>query len=143
MFPEKNPYPLLAYNYKVSVGSQTLSFSEVSGLSVSYEKVVYKDGLSYRTGPAIVRAQKNLPTVVLKRGVSANRRELFTWLQENVSRDVLVDLCDEAGVPVVRWVLIQALPLKLDAPSFSAAGNEVAIEQLELIVRDLKMEYLN
>jgi phage tail-like protein len=133
---------LPAYNYKVSIGSQTMSFSEVSGLNISYDKVVYKDGLSYLTGPTTIRAQKNQVTVNLKRGMTANRRELYAWLQDKSLKDVFIDLCDEYGLPVIRWRLSKAMPLKIDAPSFNASGNDIAIENLELIVRDLNIEYL-
>ncbi len=135
-------YPLPAYNYKVSIGSQTLSFSEVSGLSINYEKVIYKDGLSHLFGPTIIRAQKNQPTVTLKRGITANRKELYAWLQDKSFKDIFIDLCNEKGIAVIRWRLDKAMPLKMDAPSFSASGNEIAIESIELIAHDLNIEYL-
>ena len=40
----KATYPLPSYNYRVTVGSDVLSFSEVSGLSVEHEPVTYKHG---------------------------------------------------------------------------------------------------
>ena len=43
-------YPLAAYNYRVTVAGTTMSFSEVSGLAVEYEKVTYRHGLSFREG---------------------------------------------------------------------------------------------
>ncbi|GGH06764.1 phage tail protein [Mucilaginibacter phyllosphaerae] len=143
MSSAKTVYALPSYNYKVSVGAQTMSFSEVSGLSISYEKVVYKDGLSHLFGTTIVRAQKNQPVVTLKRGMAGNRRELYAWLQSKLYNDVFVDLCDENGLAVIRWKLSKALPLKIDAPGFNAQSNEIAIESIELIVQDLNIEYLS
>ena len=37
----KATYPLPVYNYRVSIGSLTLGVSEISGLSVAYEPVIY------------------------------------------------------------------------------------------------------
>ncbi|WPV01744.1 phage tail protein [Mucilaginibacter sp. cycad4] len=142
MISIKTGYLLPAYNYKVSIGTRTMSFSEVSGLNISYEKVVYKDGMSHLTGPTIIRAQKNQATISLKRGMTSHRKELNMWLQEKSLKDIFIDLCDEMGIPVIRWKLISAMPLKIDAPSFSASSNELAIEHMELIVRDLNIEYL-
>ena len=39
----KTAYPLPVYNYKVEIGSDTVAFSEVSGLNVSYETTTYKE----------------------------------------------------------------------------------------------------
>ena len=39
----KAAYPLPAYNYKVEIGSDTVAFSEVSGLSISHETTTYKE----------------------------------------------------------------------------------------------------
>jgi len=48
-------YPLVAYNYRVTLDGQTASFSEVTGLAVSYETTTYRHGLSFVEGePSIV-----------------------------------------------------------------------------------------
>jgi len=134
-------YPLPAYNYKVVVGSDTLSFSEVSGMDVGFEKVIYKHGFSYMMGSNIIRAQRNEATITLKRGVVAKRNDLNKWIQDKSIKDITIDLCDEQGNPVVRWKVNKAMPLKLSAPSFNAAGNEVAFESLELIAQEVNIEY--
>ena len=135
-------YPLPAYNYKVMIDTETLAFSEVSGLTVSYEKVVYKHGLSYLTGPAIIRAQPNDIMITLKRGVAAKRSYLYNWLAGKQVKDIFIDLCDEKGHAVVRWKVSKALPLKMESPSFSADGNNIALESLELIAQNISIEYL-
>ncbi|MBE7170248.1 MAG: phage tail protein [Williamsia sp.] len=134
-------YPLPAYSYKVTVGRDTLSFSEVSGLQVGYEKIVYKHGMSFLAGPNIIRAQQNDITLTLKRGVVAKRSVLFNWLEDKSKKDIMIDLCDEKGEAVVRWKVHMAMPLKMDAPSFNAANNELAFESLELIAQNLTVEY--
>lgn len=134
-------YPLPVYNYKVTVGNEVLSFSEVSGLNADYEKVIYKDGFSYINGPNIIRAQPKEISITMKRGIVSGKKELYQWLNDGSKKDITIDLCDPTGNALVRWKVRKALPLKLDAPAFNASSNEVAIEQLELVAQDLTIEY--
>ena len=39
----KAAYPLPVYNYRVELGSATVAFSEVSGLSISFDTTTYKE----------------------------------------------------------------------------------------------------
>lgn len=135
-------YPLPVYNYRVTIGSDTLSFSEVSGLTMEYEKVVYKNGLSFRSGPEVLRAQPKEVNITLKRGVVAKRNQLFEWFSKPEGKSISIDLCDETGTAVVRWKAVDAIPLKMDAPSFSASGTDVAVETIELIAHRLTLEHL-
>ena len=50
----KASYPLPAYNYRVTVESDEVSFSEISGLNVEYEPVTYKHGFSFVLGDKII-----------------------------------------------------------------------------------------
>ena len=135
-------YPLAAYNYRVIVdNSETLSFSEVSGLRIEHDHVLYRHGFSWLMGDHLIRAQRKPVNVTLKRGVAKQRKYLYDWLETSEKRHVRIELCDESGSVVVSWDISRALPLKLDAPTFSANTNEVAVESLELIAHDLKLSY--
>lgn len=138
----KTGYPLPSYNYKVILESDTLAFSEVSGLNIEYERVIYKHGFSYLMGSNIIRAQRNAITITLRRGVVAKRNQLYGWLTSNSVKDISIDLCDEIGNPVIRWKVSKAQPLKMEGPAFNANGNDVAIESVELIAQDIQIEYL-
>jgi len=142
--------PLPAYNYRVTIGDKSYGFSEVSGLSLAYEPVTYKHGLSFLTGEKIIPGMRQAVKLILKRGITQGEAGLFLadWLEAtyanpyvNHKRDILIDLCDEKGLPAVRWKVARALPVKLDAPTFTAIANEVAIESLELIAHEIKIEY--
>ncbi|MBL8473311.1 MAG: phage tail protein [Rhodocyclaceae bacterium] len=149
----KAEYPLPAYNYRVTIlndgKSETIGFSEVSGLSVAYDPVTYKDGFSFAMGYAIIPGMAKPVSVTLKRGLTRAGGYLQAWLEaashgkisDGVKRDVLIDLCDESGTPVIRWTVSAAMPVKLDAPSFNASGNEVAIASLELVAPKVKVEF--
>ena len=148
----KATYPLPAYNYRVTVmrdgASQVLSFSEVSGLSVEYEPVTYKHGLSFWMGVKIIPGMRQPTKLTLKRGVAKGSDFLYRWLDltytdpfKTAQRDILIDLCDESGGVVIRWTVHSALPVKLDGPTFDANTNEVAIETMELVAHDVQVDF--
>ncbi|MEM9214358.1 MAG: phage tail protein [Cyanobacteria bacterium P01_F01_bin.150] len=143
----KNTYPIPVFYYRVTIaGEDAIAFSEVSGLSISYETITYKDGMSYRDGSKHMPGMKGDVSVTLKKGIVRKDDYLFKWIssiQLNTveKRDMRVDLLDETGEAVVSWTITNAFPKKLDAPSFSATSNEVAIESLELMADSIKVDY--
>jgi phage tail-like protein len=163
----KAQYPLPAYNYRVTIltGSYTgagilsesgtvISCSEVSGLHMEIDTVTYKHGFSFITGFQVFPGQSKEVHLTIRKGVTANSRYFSDWMnlvypalvplsgRVLSQRDILVDLCDEAGQPVVRWVVLKAMPVKLEAPSFDANTNEVAFERLEFIAHQLKVSHV-
>ncbi len=137
----KNTYPLPIYNYKVDINGETLSFSEVSGLNITYETHTYKEskdgmGVSVMNMPI---ANWDPLTITLKKGyVKANSINVFyDWinsiqLNQVEKKDITISLCDETGAAVVTWKVMNAFPTKLDVPSFDANSKEVAVESMEL-----------
>jgi phage tail-like protein len=147
----KKAYPLPVYNYKVEIGGNTVAFSEVSGLSISYEKTTYKESPteSGAPGPRVMHmpAQRSASTVTLKKGVvlGASVTTLYGWIsgiQTNQveKKDIHIRLCDEKGDAVISWKVTNAFPTKLDAPAFSANSNEVAVESMELTADGISIE---
>lgn len=144
----KASYPLPVYNYRVTIGTTTMGFSEVSGLSVNYEPVTYKHGMSFAMGAKIIPGMRQPIQLSMKRGIVSQGKFLAAWFQDVYSdpfkpakKDIQVDLCDETGKAVVRWKIQGALPIKLEAPTFSADSNEVAIESVEFIAHDIQVDY--
>ncbi len=145
----KSTYPLPSYNYRVTVDADVLSFSEISGLSVEYESVTYKHGLSFVLVNKIIPGMRKPLQLTMKRGIVQSRDFLHSWIYSaytdpfftGTKRDIVIDLCDESGAVVVRWTVQGALPTKLDAPTFDANSNDVAIETMELVAHGLKVDY--
>ncbi len=136
-------YPLPVYNYRVEIGSDSVAFTEVSGLNIAYETSTYKESqtASGLPGPRvmIVPGQKSPTKVTLKKGVvrRASVAQLFGWIRtvqinQVEKKDVFIRLCDEKGEAVVSWKIANAFPTKLDAPTFDAKSNDAAIETMEL-----------
>lgn len=139
----RTDYPLPVYNYRVEIGSEAVSFSEVSGLTISYESTVYKESptASGAPGPRLMQmpAQVSPPTITLKKGLvrTTSIKYLYDWIKtvqinQIEKKDVFVRLCDEKGDAVISWKISNAFPTKLDAPSFDAKSNDAAIQTMEL-----------
>ncbi len=135
-------YPLPVYSFKVTVGGETLSFSEVTGLVAERETVTYRHGLSYAEGEALSVPQltKYVP-VTMKRGVVRGRADLYRWYGSAEPRPVDVALGDATGTPVVIWRLTRAVPIKLAIADFNASANEVSVETLEVMAAGISVEY--
>lgn len=147
----KTNYPLPAYNYRVEIAGKNYAFSDVSGLSVQIETTTYKQSPTEngKAGPVILHmpAQRQPATISLKRGLINNSdiRALYSWIsqtQVNVieKKDIFVRLLDEAGEPVLSWKVLNAFPKQLDAPTFTANSNEVAIESMTLMADAVVLE---
>ena len=140
----KTAYPLPVYNYRVEIGSDAVAFSEVSGLSISYETKTYKESPveSGAPGPRVMNMpmQGTPAKVTLKKGLvrGSSVSTFFNWINsiqinQVDKKDIYVRLCDEKGDAVISWKVINTFPTKLDAPTFDANSNDVAIESLELM----------
>ncbi len=142
-------YPLPVYNYKVEIDGTTVGFSEVSGLSVAYETTAYAESPVAGVGPRrmYMPGQSKPATITLKKGVVAGVSvpTLFAWINSTqlnriVKKDIYVRLCNENGDAVVSWRVMNAFPTKLDAPSFTASSNDVAVESIELMADRVTVE---
>ena len=147
----KNRYPLPVYNYKVEINGEIIAFSEVSGLSKSFETHTYKESKTDQpgAGPVIMYmpAQIQPINITLKKGYvrTKNLPVFYNWINATrinqiEKKDIKVRLTDEEGNAVVTWTVVNAFPTKLDAPTFDANSNDVAIESMELMADDLFME---
>ena len=151
----KTNYPLPVYNYKVDIvadsGTATVAFSEVSGLSLEYETITYKESQTETAlnGPNIMYMPTGIPQPVnisLKKGLvkAKSMPVLYNWIDSTElnrveKKDIVIKLCDEAGNVLVTWTVKDAFPTKIDAPSFDSNSYEAAIESMELMASRITM----
>lgn len=139
---QQSNYPLPVYNFKVTVAGTSMSFTEVSGLAIELETVSYRHGLSFWEGESVTKYRyPKYITVTLKKGTVRGITFLHEWINERASRNMEVSLCDEQGAPVISWNVGKALPVKLEAPSFDAASNEVSIESMEILAGSISITH--
>lgn len=129
--------PFRAYNFLVEIdGITRAGFRECSGLDTSQDPVDYREGgepLRMRKLPGMVK----FSNITLKRGIT-NDAELWDWRQKAIEGKVerkngSIILLDDTGDEQWRWNFKDGWPTKWTGPSFNATGNEVAIEQLEIV----------
>lgn len=144
----KTTYPIPSFHYIVNIdGMDPVAFSEISGLNIEVKPITYRDGLS------VVQGAKHMPglaepaKITLKKGIIKGDSQLYDWINSIrittvEKKNISASLMDEKGeAPVVTWKIKNAFPLKIDTSSFDATKNEVAIETLELMADDIKIEY--
>ena len=126
-------YPLVAYNYRVIVGSIAMRFTKVEGLVWERSAVTYRDGLSFLDGERIGTYYiDTYTTLTLSQGLVAADASLHDWLREGDARLLQVQLCQADGQPKIAWQANRAIPVKLTGANLDAQGNEVVVERLEL-----------
>lgn len=147
---QRTGYPLASYAYSVTVGSEPMSFSEVSGLVREHEVLTYRHGLSFWEGEQITkfRYDKYVP-LTLKKGLIAGAgcKAVYAWLDAVDKRPMRISLCDvhasnpsQSLVAVVTWRIQHALIVKLEAPSLQAQSNDAVIETLTLMASGISIE---
>ena len=52
---------------------------------------------------------------------------------------VTISLLDEAGYPTMVWTLANAWPTKITGTDLKSAGNEVAVESIEIVHEGLSI----
>lgn len=126
------------YNFLVEIdGIARAAFHEASGFESSIDVIEHREGgenITLRKLPGMVKYSN----ISLKWGTT-NDRDLYDWHMQWVKGDPdakrkngSVILLDRQGQEKVRWNFFNAWPSKWTGPSFSAEGNDVAIEALEL-----------
>ncbi|MDX1908554.1 MAG: phage tail protein [Bacteroidia bacterium] len=134
-------WPIAQFHFSVTIDGETISFQEVSGLDQEADVIDYRHGDSpdfftiKRQG--IVKTSR----LVLKKGIFDGDSRLLdifnkVYDKEFISdadgrMEILIELLDETGEPVMTWNVIKAIPVKIGGTTFNSTGNQVAIEQLE------------
>src|SRR5690606_37806807 len=142
-------YPMTTLHFEVKWGDSqnTMSFSEVSGLTMEAEVVEYRGGadlqLSTRKQPGL----KKFSNVTLKRGIAPAEagNGLFEWYNtiqagSVARRDVTVSLLNEERSPVMTWKIRDAWPVKIEGPGLKSTGTDVAIESIEFACEGIEIE---
>lgn len=134
--------PYRNFNFLVEIdGITQAGFSDVTGFDVTVEPIEYREG-GQVTSPRKLPGMAKYGNITLKRGLT-DSAELYEWFRD-VSTGVIerrsgsIILLDLEGQEKLRWNFFDAWPTKWDAPDFSAKGNEIAIETLELVVERLE-----
>ncbi len=134
-------YPLMAYNFRVTIDGQSMSFAEVAGLQREHQTLAYRHGLSHWEGARVVKFRNDkFVTVTMKRGTVPSGAFLYTWLESRALSSLSVSLCDRRGLPLVTWHIAKAIPVKLMGPELDAMSGAVAVDSLEVDAAGISIE---
>jgi phage tail-like protein len=140
--PRKDPYRQFRFRVEID-GITQAGFSECSFTDTTTDPVEYREG----DEPTTVRKLSGLTkygNITLKWGITDTmdiynwRRQIIDTGAEGARKNMSIILVDEAGSDKARWDITRAWPTKYDPPDFSAKGNEVAIETLEIVHEGFK-----
>jgi phage tail-like protein len=128
--------PYRNFNFLVEIdGITQAGFSDCSGFGANTDPIEYREGGENKTVRKLPGVTK-YPNITLKWGLT-DSRELYDWYRDVVNgkiqrRNGSIILIDLEGKEKVRWNFVNAWPTKWDSVDFTAKGNDIAIETLEL-----------
>jgi phage tail-like protein len=145
----ERPYP--GFNFLVDLGightdGPDAGFSEVVFPEFALDVIEYRNGNAKENGVIKLTGLERHGNVVLKRGVVGSLNLYQWWNQvrngdQNAMRTVVIQLQNEDHSAVVlTWKLLRARPVKLLYAGLKAAGQELAVEHLELVFERIEME---
>jgi phage tail-like protein len=145
MATDKRRDPLRGFNFEVDIeGIGVSSFSEVSGITGDGDAVDYREGTDAINNVRKLPGMRKFTMLVFKRGYIPDST-LWEWYAriyngQDDRRNGSVVLLNEQRKPIMRWHFENAWINKIEGPSLKAAGNEVAIESMELCHEGLSFE---
>jgi len=130
-----DPYRNFSFLVEID-GITQAGFSDCSGFGASTDPIEYREGGETKTVRKLPGLTK-YTNITLKWGLT-DSRELYSWYRDVVDGKIerksgSIILLDLEGNEKVRWNFFEAWPTKWDGPDFTAKGNDVAIETLELV----------
>jgi phage tail-like protein len=146
--PRENPYS--NFNFVVLLGdTEVAAFSEVSGLDSENTPIEYREGADSINSMRKLPGIEKYSNVSLKRGITGSLA-LWNWRKEvrdststiPPRKEVTILLLNEKhdrDKPAMTFKLRNAWPTKITGPSLNAKGNDIAIEQLDLVHERLEI----
>ena len=138
---QEAPFPSWHFIFEVD-GTQIGTFQECSGLSVDVDVEEVQEG-GENGFVHKLPGRMTWPNIVLKRGV-VKTDNLFTWLGESsgtgfagkgnklTRRTASVSLMTPDDVRFRQWDFVDAFAVKWSGPTFDAATQDYATEELEI-----------
>jgi phage tail-like protein len=139
----KDPFRNCRFRLEIQ-GIEQAGFTECTGLESTTDAVDYREG----TDPPLMRKLTGLTkhgTVTLKWGAT-DSDEIWKWRKQVVDgkskearRNASIVVLDEGGAEVIRWNLIDVWPNQYKVGDLNAKSNDVKINSLQLIYRDMDL----
>ncbi len=125
-------------NFSVLIAPMELkgNFSSVSGLGSQIEYDEYREGGNFSDTYYLPKGV-SYNNIVLQRG-TMKTEPLATWFSlvrsgVHTRLPMVITMMDAAGKPVKIWVVMDALPVKVEYSSMNALSDSVAITSIEFV----------
>lgn len=138
MSTNRDPYSLHRFWVEIH-GINEAIFTECSGLQAELEIEEWKEGGRIGYVHRLPGRVKTFQNLVLKRGITTP--ELWNWYERTASgrrggierQNMTITLLGGNDLPVIRWEIFEALPIKWTGPSFKSSSGEIAVETVEFL----------
>lgn len=135
--------PYRGYRFRVEIdGITQAGFSDATIPDSTTDTVDYREGTD-PTHSRKLATQTKYGNVTLKWGLT-DSMELYNWRKQVIEtgasgarKNLSLVLIDDEGSDKARWNIMDAWPTKYDSTDFTAKGNEVMIESLDLICEEV------
>jgi len=140
-------YPLPKFSFIVKIGSEQISFTEVSGLNIEVDVIEYRVGDDVEHSTIKMPGRPKYGNISMKRGTFKKKSIFYDWLLsgqsskvEDIKRDIVISLLDADNQPAVSWAVSGAFPIKIESTDLKADSSEISIESVELAIDKLVFE---
>lgn len=142
--PKRGDDPYKNFRFKVEIdGILKAGFREVTVPDSTQDVIEYREGTDSITARKMPGLNK-YGNISLKWGIT-DSMDLYNWRRffeegdvKADRRNIAITLMDDYGENKARWEIVEAWPIKYDAPDFNATSNEVAVELLEIAHEGIK-----
>jgi len=126
-------------------GIGPVSFQSVEGIEASVKIVDERDGnegIHRRKVPGLI----SFSNIILRRGLTKSSG-LIDWFKtvmdgKTERRSGSITILDESAQPLVRFEFRNAWPCRLKYSNLNALANDVAIEEVEIVIEDLAVAFV-
>ena len=145
-------FPIASFYFSVEIDGVDIAFQDISGINAEFDVDEIVDGHNNGFMRKIPKRMKFTP-VVLKKGI-CKTESMKSLLRTIVNQDynlydhvtsfrknIYIFLKDEKGNNVMTFELIEAFPIKLNFGKFNSQENNIAIEELSYVYRNLNLKY--
>jgi phage tail-like protein len=135
---QQSPWPLPKFYFSVDFDAiKDVRFQEVSGLESETHPIEYRHGDSPVFAPIKMPGLGRVGNMTMRKGIFPSDGKFWAWFNETkmntIKRHtVVVKLLDAAGAPTMVWTLHNAWPTKITGTDLKSAGNDVAVEVVEI-----------
>lgn len=142
-------FPVPSFYFAVQVGRfGSASFQEITGLEVQLEVEHAAGGNDTNEAPAPTK--RKFSNLTLKRGLITRGAGFHDWIYKSFHpvesksmvdpQDIFIELLDvKTKAPIMIWNAIGAYPIKWSFSALNSQKNEILVETVELVLKELKI----